>query len=238
MAALTAGRKTQQMGTTCDFDYSQEPLAAGAKVFKGGIVARNTSGYAVAGAATSTLVVLGIAEEDADNTSGSNGDVTARVRRGIFRVLNGSAADEIVQADAYGDCFLADDQSVRKTSSGGARPRAGRIIKVEPGTSGDVWVWLGPDNTPAAIAAIQTGTATLVAGTKTVNTGVKITSSSKVFVSLNTPAGGTQGVKYKVPDASLVTGEAGTGAFAITAVDAAGATVATDTSTINYMVVN
>lgn len=82
------------------------------------------------------------------------------------------------------------------------------------------------------------GTVTLVAGTKTVNTGITITASSVVLTSMNTPGGGGNGVDYKVPSASLVVGGPGVGAFVVTAVDATGATVATDVSTINYLVVN
>jgi hypothetical protein len=85
----------------------------------------------------------------------------------------------------------------------------------------------------------QAGTATLVAGVATVNTGVTITANSKVFVSLNTPGGATNGADYKVPTASLVVGAPGTGAFTITAVSTTGgATVATDVSTVNWVVFN
>jgi hypothetical protein len=84
---------------------------------------------------------------------------------------------------------------------------------------------------------LQTGTVTLVAGTFTLSTGIVISASSKVLVSLNTPAGVPQGVNYKVPDASLVVGASGVGAFTVTATDSAGALVATDSSTINYLIV-
>jgi len=84
---------------------------------------------------------------------------------------------------------------------------------------------------------LQAGTLTLVGGTKTVNTGITITAASKVFLQLNTPSGATQGVKYKVPDASLVVGGQGTGAFTATAVDNTGAAVATDVSTLNYLII-
>lgn len=88
-----------------------------------------------------------------------------------------------------------------------------------------------------AQGGMQTGTLTLVAGTKTVNTGLTLTAASKVYLQLNTPSGGTQGVKYKVPDASLVVGGPGVGAFTATGVDNTGATVATDGSTLNFLVV-
>ncbi len=86
-------------------------------------------------------------------------------------------------------------------------------------------------------ARVQVGTITLASGTKSLATGIVITASSKVFVSLNTP-GGTMGTNYKVPDASLVVGISGVGTFVASAVDGSGATVTTDTSTLNYMIVN
>lgn len=76
------------------------------------------------------------------------------------------------------------------------------------------------------------GTALLGAGTVTVpNTSV--TASSVIFVTQNTP-GGVTGVHYTVPSGSITAGVS----FVINATDTAGALVATDTSTVNYMIVN
>lgn len=86
---------------------------------------------------------------------------------------------------------------------------------------------------PKALAELnlQTGTATLAAGTVTV-TGVVLTANSVILMTPNTPAGGTQGVKYKIPVASRTATQ-----FVVTAVDNAGATVATDTSTFDFLIV-
>lgn len=80
---------------------------------------------------------------------------------------------------------------------------------------------------------LAAGTATLVAGTVTV--AAKVTATSRILTSLNTPGGGGNGVDYKAPAASRVVGAPGS--FVITAVDAAGATVATDVSTVDWVVV-
>lgn len=82
------------------------------------------------------------------------------------------------------------------------------------------------------------GTATLVAGTVVVNPGVAITASSKITLTLNTPGGATNGSQYKVPTAGRTVGAAGVGTFTVTAVDTAGATVATDVSTLDYAIHN
>jgi hypothetical protein len=75
------------------------------------------------------------------------------------------------------------------------------------------------------------GTATLVSGTVTVSTQ-RLRASSKIFLSLNTP-GGTQGTHYAAPAASRTAGD-GNGSFVINAVNTSGATVTTDTSTIDW----
>jgi hypothetical protein len=82
-------------------------------------------------------------------------------------------------------------------------------------------------------AAGAAGTSTLSSGTVTVST-TAVTASSIIVVTVNTPAGATQGVKYKVPTGSITAGTS----FVITAVDNTGATVATDTSTVNWVIFN
>jgi len=76
------------------------------------------------------------------------------------------------------------------------------------------------------------GTATLASGTVTVSTTAVLT-GSKIFVSLNTPSG-TLALSYAVPDASIVNATS----FVINAVDAAGAVLTTDNSTINWWIIN
>lgn len=79
-------------------------------------------------------------------------------------------------------------------------------------------------------ALLQKGTATLVAGTITVS-GVVVAADASIFVNVNTPAGAVQGVKYAVPTATRTATQ-----FVINAVDAAGALVATDVSTVDWAV--
>ena len=74
------------------------------------------------------------------------------------------------------------------------------------------------------------GSAILFAGVKIVSTKA-VTLNSKIFVTLTTP-GGTIGTNYKA--SSIVNGTS----FTITAVDTAGALVATDTSTLFWFIVN
>lgn len=87
------------------------------------------------------------------------------------------------------------------------------------------------------VAPTQTGTVSLDAGVWTVNTGVTITSASRVFTTFNTPSGsgiGRPGVKTS----SLVVGAPGTGAFTITSFAPDGTTLTSDGSSINWLIVN
>ena len=80
-------------------------------------------------------------------------------------------------------------------------------------------------------AAGTAGTATLAAGTVTVST-TAVTASSIILCTYHTPAGATQGVKLAVP-----TRTAGA-SFVVNGVDNTGATVATDTSTFDWVLFN
>jgi len=78
----------------------------------------------------------------------------------------------------------------------------------------------------------QDGATTLVAGTKTINTGITITANSRIF--LQPTLTGQTGTKYVVT--SKTVGAPGTGAFVIQAQDATGSLVNTDVSTIDYLI--
>lgn len=132
MSALTGQRKTQHYGVDGVevFPYSIEvPLKAGAKVYCGGMIAVDSSGYGVAPTAATGLIVVGrVVPFDGyptvyDNTSGANGDIIARVAIGIFEWDIGATGDALTQAQAYQPVYAMDDHTVGKTD-GGATPRS------------------------------------------------------------------------------------------------------------------
>lgn len=85
--------------------------------------------------------------------------------------------------------------------------------------------------TLATGAAGSAGTGTLASGTLTVNT-TAVTANSIIQATVRTPAGATQGVKLAIPTRTPGT------SFVVNAVDATGATVATDTSTFDWVLFN
>lgn len=133
MVALAKDRNTPARdGDTFDFG-----VAAGVKIFAGALVALNATGFATPGAVATTLISIGRAEEQVDNTGGADGAVTVKIRKGVFRFLNSAAGDEIVATDIGADCFIVDDQTVAKTNGTATRSVAGKVVDLD---AQGVWV--------------------------------------------------------------------------------------------------
>ena len=147
MSALTAERYQ----TRRDGDFFDDPVAAGAKIWAGALVALDAAGDAQPGETATGLIARGIAQATVDNTAGLAGDLTVRTRRGLFRLANSGGADEITKAENGDVAYMVDDQTVAKTSAGGTRSIAGVIEDVD--TAG-VWVWVGyhPGQVPGGLA--------------------------------------------------------------------------------------
>jgi len=138
MAALTKARNTARLGPGEVLLGSVDvPLKASAKVFPGGMVAMDSTGYGVAVTAALGLRVCGrFAPEHAatislDNTGGASGALVARVEQGVFRYANSANADLIAQANLPCVVYAVDDQTVALTDGSGARSPAGIAIAVD-----------------------------------------------------------------------------------------------------------
>jgi len=136
MTALTKDKDTkQQLGEVQEF-----PVLAATTIYAGALGCLNAAGWAVPGAAATTLVAAGRADAQADNSAGANGDINVKLRAGTFRFENSAAADEITQAEIGDNCYIVDDQTVAKTDGTASRSVAGKVIQVD---SQGVWVRLG-----------------------------------------------------------------------------------------------
>lgn len=167
MTALTADRTTpERAGEEYSFG-----VAAAKKLYAGALVALNASGYATLGATATGLIGVGRAEEMVDNSAGSDGDLTVRVRAGIFRFGNSSAGDLIAIADIGKTAWIVDDQTVAKTSASSTRSPAGTIVDVD---SQGVWVRLGwqPVVSAAGAALVANNLSDVTAATARGNLGV------------------------------------------------------------------
>ena len=84
-------------------------VLASETIYKGALVVDVGTGYASAGVYGSSYVFLGIAAEAADNSSGSDGDITVRVyKTGVFQIPKPTA----VQTDLGQAMYIRDDNTV------------------------------------------------------------------------------------------------------------------------------
>lgn len=113
------------------------PLAANAKVYQGGVVVLNATGYGKAAVTALTLIAAGIALATVDNTGGADAAATVEVQRGVFSLV----ADASITRAAVGKTvYLMDDQTVHATDGAGTRSAAGTLVDLE-GTV--AWVRIG-----------------------------------------------------------------------------------------------
>ena len=132
MGVLTADRNTPVR----DGSVLSAPVAGTKKIYAGALVARDSSGYATPGATATTLVGLGRAESNVDNTAGSDGDLLVAIRKGFFRFAN-DGTDTVDRSHIGGNCYIVDDQTVASNDGTGTRSVAGKVFDVD---SDGVWV--------------------------------------------------------------------------------------------------
>lgn len=132
MTALAHNRATPRLGTGPVAGSRPIPIAASTHIYAGGLVGINSSGYAVPGASTTALRIVGVADKEYDNSSGGAGALTVTAETGAFWLANSSAGDAISDDDVGLPCFAVDDQTVALTGGTvGARPVAGEVLDVD-----------------------------------------------------------------------------------------------------------
>jgi len=129
-ATSTANRAVvEQTGT-----YILRPIAASTHIYAGQLVSINSAGNVIAAANTASTTVLGVAQDEQDNSTGAIGDKSVRIKRGVFRFAN-SVADPVTKTSVGGPCYVEDDHTVAITTTNTIV--AGMILAVD--TDG-VWV--------------------------------------------------------------------------------------------------
>ena len=121
--ALDAGRNTVEIA---DGKTLVLPVKAATKIYEGGIVMVD-GGFAVAGQKAANLITAGRAEEYVDNT-GADGDVTIKVRRGVFMYEN-DTTNPVTESDVLKDCYVLDDETVTILDIDASK--AGKILGFE-----------------------------------------------------------------------------------------------------------
>jgi len=105
------------------------------KIEAGNLVAL-ASGYATHAADTAGHIVVGVAEETVDNSTGSAGDKSVLVRKRKAHKLKNHATNALTQALTGGSAYVADSQTVQ-TNAATNDIVVGKVLAVE--TDG-VWV--------------------------------------------------------------------------------------------------
>lgn len=138
MAALTKARKTEPVIYT----VRRLKMKADAVIYPGAIVCLD-AGYAIPGVTDTDLVTKGIAAPHPelkavyDNTGGASGAIDVVVLgpdagaggKQAFWVDNASAGNAVTQAEVGTSCYVFDDHTVTKTSTG--RSIAGEVLAVD-----------------------------------------------------------------------------------------------------------
>jgi hypothetical protein len=105
-------------------------VAASVTCYQGGLAVLDSSGNVKPGVTGTGLQYVGRFVSTVDNSSGSAGDVTAEIERGVYRWGNSSSTDEITAAEIGDVCYIVDDETVAKTI-GSTRSPAGVVVDVD-----------------------------------------------------------------------------------------------------------
>jgi hypothetical protein len=132
MTALSADRETARK----DAGLKSYPVAGSTTIYKGGMVCIDADGYAIPAADTAGLKFAGVAYEQADNASGSDGDEDVRVfDEGYFKL----AASSIAQTQVGDEMYVVDDQTFDETTSNSVS--CGKLVEYVSATEG--WLDIG-----------------------------------------------------------------------------------------------
>jgi hypothetical protein len=125
--ALSADKIRDHNGGGTTFEV---PVAASALIYHGALVCFDTAGRAVAAADTSGYAIAGVAEKQADNSSGSAGAIDCIVRRGQVEKF---ATSVLVLADVGKNAQVADDATLTDAAAASNDVAVGTIVKFETG---------------------------------------------------------------------------------------------------------
>ena len=103
------------------------PVKGSTHIYKGSLIAQNASGYALPYSASGATFVVGVAQHEIDNSSGSDGDkkVAVELHR-VYLFTNGTAGDAFAETSQIGaPVYGTDDHTVADNSSSATRKCVG-----------------------------------------------------------------------------------------------------------------
>ena len=138
MAASTADRYDIKSADV--LMYISRKVAAATLIYKGIIVANNGSGYVVAGSDTAGLKVLGISDQQVDNSGGIAGAKSVEIQP--FETHRFIEVDAVSPDDSWLEnlAYLSDDHTVAITGVSNSIVLGTVKVIVKTGTAGRVLV--------------------------------------------------------------------------------------------------
>lgn len=114
------------------------PIAAGANIPQGVLVAVNSSGFAVNGADTAGLKIVGVSDEAYDNSAGSNGAAHIAVVTGVFLFTFSSITQAMLNTSPA--MYVVDNDTLDDAAGPTNDVFAGILVEYVSSTQG--WVWI------------------------------------------------------------------------------------------------
>src|SRR5882757_4724974 len=101
MAALVGDRRVDIVAGA-QARYRVAKVAAGVKIFKGGLIARDRAGLARPAQDIGGWKVLGLAQEQIDNTAGANGALEVKYLTAVSARMQNDGVAPVTQSQLYG----------------------------------------------------------------------------------------------------------------------------------------
>lgn len=121
------------------------PVAASTKLYAGALVGVNAAGYAVKGSDTASIMIVGRASAQVDNSAGAAGDLSIVVETGVFEYAMSAAAAAVgyaIYKTNQGKVYVDDDQTIGLAADAANSIVAGWAVEIDPVT-GKLWVAVG-----------------------------------------------------------------------------------------------
>lgn len=245
MANATSNLKTDTLGDgpfICDL-----PVDGGSTIYKGTLLSQLTAtGMVVPYSTAASGVCIGVAQHEADNADGSDGDLRVRVEsKRAYAFANGAGGDAFSEASLIGSIvYGSDDHTVADNSNNSARRAVGFFLGME--ADGKVRVFVDPAAASLAdmlaggnITRLQVAGGTFASGTATINSGITVTASTDAFVIMSAVVTGSTNVGTVAHlKASNVAGAPGTGAVTLSILGNDGAVDADAAGAFRVLLVN
>jgi hypothetical protein len=156
---ITAGAGRERVGL----------LAANAKIFHGSVIAKNAAGFLVPASDTVGLRVVGVAQEQVDNTGGADGALSVKYITALSVKMANDGTSPVAQANLYaGVVYIKDDNTVQASGANGVV--AGCAESIEP--DGTIIVYIAPE--------LTAGTEDVAAGVETITTATALSAFTRL----------------------------------------------------------